>query len=1470
MKKSTLFIILLFFFLKNYAQNLPTYAFTQSTTAYTEITGGTVLGNSDTDDERFVDLSIPLGGSTTTGIGIPIGFDFLFNGYTYNRFAINANGWISLGSSALTPAVNMSSSSAYFPLSTTTSAVPNDLVARISAFSRDMAGQLGSELRYELSGASPNRVLTIQWKNFRKYGSTGDSFNFQIKLFETTNEVRVVYGAMATQNASNVSTQAGLRAAPNYPANNFNSRVTTSDWTATTASTSASGVLTFSQTLFPPVGLSYSWIPPNLCTGMPNPGNTISDVTLSCYNFPFNLSLQNPTNGAGVTYQWKISTDGVSYSPILNATNSTYQATQTTSNYYKCTVTCTNSNQSSESTPILVNTDLQSNCFCIPQYTYGKTYGDLISNVVIADTTLSNNTGTSPTNPAYTFYQGQPNYTCSLTAGSVYTLTISHSTLGNQNVAVWIDFNSDGVFSIDERVAYSQAPTEVEMPSILSLNISCTATVGIHRMRIRNVWNVDAATIDPCATYNYGESEDYVVTILPAPACSQPNTLFVSSITNSTAVLSWNAGCTETMWDVYVVNQGGATPGNTPTYSNVISPFTINGLQGSTTYDFYVRANCQNNGFSLWTGPYAFTTLPNPPANDNCTTATPLLIGNIFPDHQVFSTNLGATNSNPPNPNCAFFNGADVWYTIVVPSSGNVTIETQGDFSDTVTDTGLAVYSGTCSALSLVSCNDDNPQNGYFSILSLTNRTPGEILYANVWTYNAEEEGTFYVSAYDCTSTTPSPTGASQQYFCAANNPTLQNIIVSGDNIKWYSQATGGVVLANTTVLQNNTTYYASQTINCEGLNRLPVLVTLESSPLVNNTVLTLCDNTGAIGYETFNLSLANNQICNTPNVVFEYYTTLSDAQNGTNAITTPANYVNTSSPQTIYVKVLSSAGCYALATISLQLTQAPSAPQGIANQTFCGSVSLSSLVVTGNAIKWYDSATNGNMLANTTLLVSGTTYYASQEVNGCESITRLSVTVLQDCSSSGCVNAPYGLKPASTFIPSCTGSNQVIISNAFAGEYSQVEVIQGVTYTFSSSLNTDFITISNQDASTVLATGLGTVQWTSNFSGIIRYYLHAGSDCSTNTLERIKRIQCGINSLVPNDDCFGAIMLTPSNTLNCQSVVTGSVQNATPSNVMNNCAGTADDDVWYKFVATSSSYHIVLSNITGSTLDMYHALYTGNCNGLSLVQGSCSDPNSNVVNGLLIGQTYYLRIYTTTSIPNQNTTFSVCILTPPSSSNNDECTTAINLTIGDTFTDYAVSSTNALATNSNAPGIDCADYNGGDLWYTVVIPASGAVTLETGFGSLTDTGMAAYSGNCSNLQYIQCDDDSSPNGKYSMITLTNRTPGEIIYVNVWDFGNDNIGSFQISAYNPVLDNQEFDNLSVLNYYPNPVKDVLYLKNNEIIDSITIYNMIGQEMYNERINNLESEINFQKYPSGNYIIQINCGNKKANYKIIKL
>jgi uncharacterized protein (TIGR02145 family) len=73
-----------------------------------------------------------------------------------------------------------------------------------------------------------------------------------------------------------------------------------------------------------------------------------------------------------------------------------------------------------------------------------------------------------------------------------------------------------------------------------------------------------------------------------------------------------------------------------------------------------------------------------------------------------------------------------------------------------------------------------------------------------------------------------------------------------------------------------------------------------------------------------------------------------------------------------------------------------PAAPVAAATQTFCASPAptVASLTATGTGIQWYAAATGGTALASTTTLVDGTTYYASQTVNGCESTTRFEVTV--------------------------------------------------------------------------------------------------------------------------------------------------------------------------------------------------------------------------------------------------------------------------------------------------------------------------------------------------------------------------------------------------------------------------------------------------------------------------------------------
>ena len=67
-------------------------------------------------------------------------------------------------------------------------------------------------------------------------------------------------------------------------------------------------------------------------------------------------------------------------------------------------------------------------------------------------------------------------------------------------------------------------------------------------------------------------------------------------------------------------------------------------------------------------------------------------------------------------------------------------------------------------------------------------------------------------------------------------------------------------------------------------------------------------------------------------------------------------------------------------------------------NPDFCGSdnatvADLDVLAPNGGNIIWYDAATDGNVVPDTTLLEDGVTYYAVEESNGCESGTRLEVT---------------------------------------------------------------------------------------------------------------------------------------------------------------------------------------------------------------------------------------------------------------------------------------------------------------------------------------------------------------------------------------------------------------------------------------------------------------------------------------------
>jgi hypothetical protein len=400
------------------------------------------------------------------------------------------------------------------------------------------------------------------------------------------------------------------------------------------------------------------------------------------------------------------------------------------------------------STPILVTATPTVICYCFPTYTNGKTDGDLISNITITGTTLANNTGTAPVNPSYTHFTGLPNYTATLFPGVLYEINVTVGTYQQQNIAVWIDYNDDFVFAPEERVGYTLTEIGSNETGTFSILLDCTAPSGLHRMRVRDVWNTEAATLDPCANYGYGETEDYDITIEGFTGCIAPFGTAVSNINTISALLSWETGCGHVSWDVYVGPAGGGLPAN-PSYSNILSPFLVTGLLPFTDYEFYVRANCAN-GISDWSVATLFSTLPLAVPNDECTNATPLIPGGTFEENAVVATNVGATKSvGAPAPTCAVFGfGGDVWFSTVVPADGNITIETQADTGSPLLDTGLTVFSGDCTALTSLGCSDDVGATS-FSRLSLTGLTPGSTIYARVWEYANDTFGTFQVSAWN-------------------------------------------------------------------------------------------------------------------------------------------------------------------------------------------------------------------------------------------------------------------------------------------------------------------------------------------------------------------------------------------------------------------------------------------------------------------------------------------------------------------------------------------------------------------------------------------------------------------------------------------------------------------------------------------------------------------------------------------------
>jgi hypothetical protein len=362
----------------------------------------------------------------------------------------------------------------------------------------------GFGIRFQTIGTSPNRTLVVQWTGWQRYttsGAFGELYNFQIRLNETTNTINIVYNIQGPTSTTARTFEVGLRGSANT---DFNNRTTTTNWASTTAGTLNSSTVTLSNTVKPSSGLTYTWTPPIIpvCSGTPNPGNTLSSSLTSPPNGTVNLSLQNTTTGTGVTYQWQSSPDNSTWTNFGTSSSTQTSPPITSPTWFRSTVTC--SGNSGISTPIQITLS-----YC----TYNITNNDPTGITSVTFGTISN---ISTGNPAYSDFTTQ---STTVEQGGIYQLNVKVNTDGNWtvNTKVWIDWNQNYIFEVGEEYSLGSAlNTTNGITSLSPLNITVPsgATLGETRMRIVSVESSNPAPL-ACGTQLYGEAEDYKLSIIP-------------------------------------------------------------------------------------------------------------------------------------------------------------------------------------------------------------------------------------------------------------------------------------------------------------------------------------------------------------------------------------------------------------------------------------------------------------------------------------------------------------------------------------------------------------------------------------------------------------------------------------------------------------------------------------------------------------------------------------------------------------------------------------------------------------------------------------------------------------------------------------------------------------------------------------------------------------------------------------------